>query len=144
MYQAITTRFLGPTNYRGSRYKATCAAGSITITADDRLDYTENHKRAAQALINKLGWFHNPDRGDRDGQWFGGAIHKGGYAFVCGRDTTEVFPPDDHMVRHTACKHCRSDIEGMYPYRAGEWRDRGNNTNCDAYTSDKHEPVTNG
>lgn len=31
MKQAIVTKFLGPTNYRGSRVKATCQAGSVTI-----------------------------------------------------------------------------------------------------------------
>lgn len=27
----IKTKFIGPTNYRGARIKATCQAGSITI-----------------------------------------------------------------------------------------------------------------
>lgn len=54
--QAIETRYLGPTNTRGSRIKATAAAGSITIHYDDALNSDENHKRAAIALAQKYGW----------------------------------------------------------------------------------------
>lgn len=34
------------------------------------------------------------------------------------------------MCQHKACKHCGQDIEGLFPYRRGEWRDRGNNPTC--------------
>lgn len=54
--QAITTRYLGPTNYRGSRVKATAQAGSLTIGWDDALDVEHNHDAAAKALRAKLGW----------------------------------------------------------------------------------------
>lgn len=33
-------------------------------------------------------------------------------------------------VTQTACALCGLDIEGVRPYRVGEWRDRGNNTEC--------------
>lgn len=33
-------------------------------------------------------------------------------------------------IRQTSCRHCGQDIEGFSPYRKGEWRDRGNNTEC--------------
>jgi hypothetical protein len=33
-------------------------------------------------------------------------------------------------VRQTCCRHCGQDIEGLFPYRRGEWRDRGNNPTC--------------
>jgi hypothetical protein len=32
--------------------------------------------------------------------------------------------------RHTVCRHCGQDIEGWWPYRKAEWRDRGNNYRC--------------
>jgi hypothetical protein len=32
--------------------------------------------------------------------------------------------------KHTTCRHCGQDIEGCFPYRKGEWRDRGNNAEC--------------
>lgn len=56
MFQAIQVKYLGPTNYRGSRYKATAAAGSITVGADDALDIEGNVIVAAQALCAKFGW----------------------------------------------------------------------------------------
>jgi hypothetical protein len=36
-------------------------------------------------------------------------------------------------VRQTGCRHCNQDIEGFYPYRKGEWRDRGGNSECPPY-----------
>ena len=54
--QAIVTKYIGPTNSRGSRVKATCQAGSITVGWDDGLDQDDNHDAAAVALARKLGW----------------------------------------------------------------------------------------
>lgn len=54
--QAITTRYLGPTDRRGSRIKATSSAGSITVPVDNRWNQDDNHRQAAQALMNKFGW----------------------------------------------------------------------------------------
>lgn len=54
--QAITTKFLGPTNYRGARIKATCWADSVTVPYDHALNRDANHDPAAAALIAKLGW----------------------------------------------------------------------------------------
>ena len=56
MLQAITTRFLGPTNSRGSRFSATCRAGKITVPRDYSLNANDNHIAAANALREKLGW----------------------------------------------------------------------------------------
>lgn len=54
--QAIVTKFLGPTNVRGSRVKATCEAGSVTLSWDHALNSEGNHDAAAKALAHKLGW----------------------------------------------------------------------------------------
>lgn len=54
--QAITTKYLGPTNFRGSRIKAYCQAGSITIPFDHSLSGEEVYAKAAWALCKKLGW----------------------------------------------------------------------------------------
>lgn len=54
--QAIVTKFLGPTNHRGSRVKAKCQAESITVSWDSNLDINENHTAAATALAQKMGW----------------------------------------------------------------------------------------
>lgn len=55
-YQAIVTKYLGPSNVRGSRVKATAEAGSITLSWDHSLNADGNHLRAAQALRDKFGW----------------------------------------------------------------------------------------
>lgn len=74
MRQAIVTKYLGPTNHRGSRVKATAQAGSITVSWDHALSVEDNHKAAARALVTRWGW---------DGDWHGGATPDGGgYVFV--------------------------------------------------------------
>lgn len=73
--QAIVTKFLGPTNFRGSRIKASAAAGSITVSSDHSLGIEANHAVAAETLAAKLGWI---------GRWFqGGMPGDSGYCFVC-------------------------------------------------------------
>ena len=49
-YQAIETRFHGPTDTKGSRYSATADAGRVYVHADDALDPLGNHVKAAAAL----------------------------------------------------------------------------------------------
>jgi hypothetical protein len=56
MTQAIITKYIGPTNFKGSRVKASAQAGSITIGWDCALDTEENHTAAAKALMAKFGW----------------------------------------------------------------------------------------
>jgi hypothetical protein len=73
MRQAITTKYLGPTNFRGSRIKATAQAGSVTVSWDDALDVVANHTKAAEALADKYGW---------TGRFHGGANDTDGYVFV--------------------------------------------------------------
>lgn len=56
-YAAIRTKFLGATNTKGSRIKATVEGdipGSVTLPYDYALDQFPNHKRAAQALADKF------------------------------------------------------------------------------------------
>ena len=71
--QAIQTRYFGPTNYRGSRIKATAAAGSVTISYPHELSGQACHRKAAQALAEKFGW---------KGELLGGQLANGDYAFV--------------------------------------------------------------
>ena len=83
---SVQTVFISPTNFRGARYKAIAGKGggkfSLTVQADDSLGCEANHYRAARLLIERLGWFHAVDRGDRYGQWVGGDTPRG-YVFVC-------------------------------------------------------------
>ncbi len=60
MRQAIVTKYLSPTNYRGSRVKATCEAGSVTIGWSSASSTEENHKEAILTLLAKIGWI-GPD-----------------------------------------------------------------------------------
>ena len=72
--QAIETRYLGPTNTKGGRIKATAWAGSVTIGYDHALSPEKNHAKAAFALIADMGW---------DGKFAQGGNVKGdGYVFV--------------------------------------------------------------
>ena len=54
--QAIKTRYLGPTNFKGSRIKATAQAGSVTVSYDHALNLDENHAAAARVLMERLDW----------------------------------------------------------------------------------------
>ena len=75
--QAINTKYLGPTNNRGSRIKATCAAGSITIDYPHGLSGQATHRKAAEALVFKLGWVDT-----YYGGLLGGQLANGDYVFV--------------------------------------------------------------
>lgn len=54
--QAIETRYLGPTDTKGSRVTARCDAGRIAVSWNYALGIEENHRAAAEALRVKLGW----------------------------------------------------------------------------------------
>lgn len=71
--QAIVTKYLGPSNVRGSRVKATCQAGSLTLHWDDSLNPESNHRAAAIALADRLQW---------SGQWTSGGLPNGETAWV--------------------------------------------------------------
>mgnify|MGYP003344477924 CR=1 FL=1 len=69
----IKTKFIGPTNTRGARIKATCQAGSVTIAYPYDLSSADVHWAAAKALIEKLGlmWGSQFTVGsDNDGYYF--------------------------------------------------------------------------
>lgn len=82
MYQAITTKYLGPSNVRGSRVKARAEAGSVTLSWDDALNEAENHRAAAVALCKKFKW---------DGRLHGGGTGDGFvFVFDNGEDAVSV------------------------------------------------------
>lgn len=72
--QAIATKYIGPTNFRGSRVKASAEAGSVTVSWDHALSIEENHRAAAMALVAKYGWA---------GNWAGGVLPDGRHVYVC-------------------------------------------------------------
>lgn len=85
MRQSISTRYIGPTNYRGSRVKARSSSGlSLTLEWDDALGIDENHTAAARALASKLGWA---------GRWVAGGAGDGrGNVYV--QDDGDAFVVD--------------------------------------------------
>jgi len=54
--KAITTKYHGPSNVKGSRYSAFDGDNRVILSADDSLNSDENHQRAALALMEKLNW----------------------------------------------------------------------------------------
>ena len=52
--QAIHTKYIPATNHRGSRIKATCERGSITISHDTGLSDDDSHKLAAAMLQKRF------------------------------------------------------------------------------------------
>jgi len=72
MRQAIITKYIGPTNFRGARVQAKCDAKTIYVPWDHALDVEENHFRAAEKLLLHLKW---------NGEWMGGSL-KNEYVFV--------------------------------------------------------------
>ena len=74
MRQAITVRFVGPTERNmENRWRASCAAGAKTVDQDDSANPRLNARLAAMALVSKLGW---------GGVWHGGVTRNGDYVFV--------------------------------------------------------------
>lgn len=51
---AIVTKYIGPTNTKGKRIKASVGFRSITIPWDYSLDASDNHDRAAFLLLRKI------------------------------------------------------------------------------------------
>jgi hypothetical protein len=78
--QTITTKYIGATNTKRSRIKATTADGvSIMKSWNYDLDTMPNHQEAARQLIEKMGW-HKRDHG-RMAEWAAGST-KTGYVWV--------------------------------------------------------------
>jgi hypothetical protein len=62
--KAIMTKYLGPTNVRGSRVKAYVSDGfSVTLGYESALSSPEMHDKAAMALCEKMEWTGDMARG---------------------------------------------------------------------------------
>ena len=71
--KAIETKYLGATDTKPSRIKAFANGGNqITISYDHELNQGQAHRKAAQALADKMGW---------KGRLIGGGTANG-YVFV--------------------------------------------------------------
>ena len=55
--KAIKTKYIGPTNFKGARIKASdCDSNSITIPYPHELDSHQAHMLAAVKLCEKMQW----------------------------------------------------------------------------------------
>lgn len=87
---SIRTKYIGPTNYRGSRVVAatgdvrpsTGRPDRLVMSWRDDLDSEGNHKRAAEALARKLGWYGSWAAGYESRGWTFVNVTRGGEAFV--------------------------------------------------------------
>lgn len=90
--QAIHTKILPATNTKGTRIKATCQAGSITIgyhSVDEGGIFSEDdrHRAVARMLQKKLGW--TSDVG-RYGEIVTGCLPDGTYCHVLTEAVTHI------------------------------------------------------
>jgi hypothetical protein len=68
--QAIQTKYLGHTETRPDRIKATASAGSITVAWEWALNTEANHLAAARALQARFNWTFELASGVlADGSW---------------------------------------------------------------------------
>jgi len=73
--KAIQVRYLGPTNNRGSRWKAWAHGGAnVTLPYDYAMNAEDNARCAAHTLAAKLAW-RSPITGS-------GALPNGDYVFT--------------------------------------------------------------
>ena len=78
---AIGTHYFGATNYRSSRIKASTLGNhkaSVTVDYDHALSIIDNHRAAARALLEKVGWVGVTfvPGSTRSGYVFVGAYHR--------------------------------------------------------------------
>ena len=74
--KAIQVRYLGPTNTKGTRWKAWAWGGaSVTLSRDYALNGDQDAKRVAEALCDKMAW--GPIKGS-------GQLPNGDYVFTLG------------------------------------------------------------
>lgn len=86
--QAITTKYLGPTNHRGSRIVARCEARREVYYWDYALSAQENHDSAARKLATALGWGE-----ETHGRLVGGGLPDGtGNCYVFAKVPKQTLP----------------------------------------------------
>jgi hypothetical protein len=85
--QAILTKYHGPTNFKGSRISAQADSCRIYLPYDHALNIEENHRAAAHAYADKLGWLSGtPDKPTRQRfELLSGTIHTGAFVHVLHR-----------------------------------------------------------
>jgi hypothetical protein len=81
--KAIITKYLGPTNHRGSRIRVSAEdCKTITVSWSSELDSEDNHYAAAYEYACKMGWIANSERPETIGVKLIGGSYRYGYFFV--------------------------------------------------------------
>jgi hypothetical protein len=84
MQQTIKTKYLGATNHRGARIKATTSSGiSKTYSYKYEINETPNHALAVKNLSAHLNW---------DGQMYGGSLDDSGDSYIWVFKDEPLFP----------------------------------------------------
>ncbi len=90
--QAIITKYLCPTNTRGARVKAECAALTVTLSYDHALNMEENHIAICAELCKRMHETNVEKYGSHDTIWAGkhafGQLKSGEYVHVFITDNT--------------------------------------------------------
>lgn len=81
MPQAITTKYLSPTNTRPGRIKAIAQAGSVVVDWDHSLNVENNLLEALGAFLAKFNWLAEAGNFWR-GKWHCGDDYKGNTVWV--------------------------------------------------------------
>lgn len=76
--QCIKTRYVGPTDTKPGRVKATCERGSITIDWMHEGSVGENHRAAVAALLSKFASEDFAKYGEKSNGWGHMAEWRGG------------------------------------------------------------------
>lgn len=71
--QAIVTKYLPPTDFKGARIVAKAQAGQKTYAWNHALDAADNHISAAKLFADFWGW---------EGNWRSGVLPSGEYCHV--------------------------------------------------------------
>src|SRR5215471_7108661 len=105
---AITTRYLGQTNYKTSRVRAESANGqTLTLNWDNALNGDGNHRAAARALIEKYGWGKHA--------WFSGGMKDNSTVWVCCGFAVDALCFTDSQQRWAETSPRESGIREAHP-----------------------------
>lgn len=89
IYQSIVTKYIAPTNSRGSRVNATASEGaSVTVSYGNEPTDDMEHVKALTELVNKLGWH---------GEWHCGAVKGGARVWVRNSCSVKINAPEPTM-----------------------------------------------
>lgn len=115
---------------RGNKWRARCARLTLAHYANAKGGYEFEHDRERLTdLLTDLMHFAATSK-DGASVDFEDALRRAHEHFEAEFPPVPVAPYPSPACRHTSCRFCELDIEGMAPYKRGTWRDRGNNSTC--------------